>query len=116
MLLASFKGTGITWNFDVKDSKGSVIIPGKNDKLRIRIMERGGSQVLFEVSSGTPSKNGSCVLKAGEEGREKNVFRFDDKDLENLSIGSYSLVLDYFDNADSQEWKRIDTQVLFVFD
>jgi len=91
----------------IKNADGETITPGSNDLVRITI-GREGETAKLTVTSGTPTSNGSSVTKGAS-----NVLRLDGGDLD-FDPGTYTLKVDYFDNADSQEWKNVDRQVFVL--
>jgi len=109
-LVYAYKGRGVTKDFTINDSNGVAITPGANDLVRVSI-GRVGEAALFSVTSGTPTSNGSSITKGA-----LNRLRIDASDLEDIDPGTYTLFVDYFDNADAQEWKTVDRQVFVLED
>jgi hypothetical protein len=109
-LIYAYKGRGVTKDITINDGSGVVITPGTNDLVRISI-GRVGEDALFSVTSGTPTGNGSSITKGAT-----NRLRIDASDLEDMDPGTYTLFVDYFDNADAQEWKTVDRQVFVLED
>jgi hypothetical protein len=107
-LIYSYKGRGITKDIVILDSNGDTVTPGANDLVRVSI-GRVEETMLFTVTSGTVSANGSSITKGAT-----NRLRIDASDLEELDPGTYTLFVDYFDNADTQEWKTVDRQVFVL--
>jgi hypothetical protein len=68
-----------------------------------------GQATLLTVASNAPTANGSTITKGGATQR----IRFDASDL-NFDPGCYAMLIDYFDNADGQEWKNVDRQVFVL--
>ena len=106
-LVYAYKNRGITRDITIQDAAGNAITPGVNDKVRVSI-GREGETPLLTVTSGTPTANGSSVTKG-----TKNRVRLDASDL-NFAPGVYSLEVDYWDNADAQEWKVVELQTFFL--
>jgi hypothetical protein len=109
-LIYAYKGRGLTKDIVINSSGGTAITPGTNDLVRISI-GRVGEDALFSVTSGTPTSNGSSITKGA-----LNRLRIDASDLEDIDPGTYTLFVDYFDNADAQEWKTVDRQVFVLED
>jgi hypothetical protein len=106
----AYKDRGITKLLQILDADGDVITPGQNDKVRV-LIGRGGQTPLFTVTSDAATDNGSSITKGAQ-----NTLRLDASDLEEIPAGVYTLFLDYFDNADSGEWKNVDRQVFSLED
>ena len=111
-LITAYKSLGITKHLTVLDADDEAISPGSNDKLRVRIMRQGETAAL-EVTSDAATANGSSLTKNSPAG--KNTLRLDASDL-NFPAGLYTFRFDYFDNADSSEWKKISEQVFNLVD
>lgn len=101
------KNLGRTFQMTAKDSDGDAVVPGANDKLRVRILRTGQSEKL-NFTSEAPTDNGSSITKDTVNG--VNSVRLDASDL-TFPAGVYSFFFELFDNADSSEWKLIDRQV-----
>lgn len=91
----------------IQDGDGETITPGASDLVRATIL-RIGSTAVFTVTSGTPTANGSSFTK-GAANRLKIVAA----DLASIDPGTYSLLIDFYDGADSQ-WKNVDRQCLVL--
>jgi len=68
--------------------------------------------VELEVTSGTPTANGSTFSK-NTPSSGVNRLRLDASDL-SFDAGTYTLRVDYFDNADAAEWKNVDREVFVM--
>jgi hypothetical protein len=98
---------GSTRNIVIQDVDGNTITPAAADLVRATI-QREGETPKLTVVSGTPTANGSSITAGAT-----SVLRLDASDLD-FEPGVYMLILDLFDNSDSQEWKNIDRQTLFL--
>ena len=107
-LIYAFQNRGLTKDFSIDDADGNVITPGLNDKLRITI-GRLGESALLSFTSDAATANGSSVTKGAT-----NRLRLDASDLAAINPGTYTLQVDYFDNADAQEWKVVSRQVMVL--
>jgi hypothetical protein len=106
-LVLAVVGTGITRTFTIQDADGNDITPGANDLVRVTIGRQGETAKLL-ITSGTPTANGSS-LTAGAT----TTLRLDASDL-NFDPGTYSMLTEYFDNADAAEWKPVSRQTFFL--
>lgn len=107
-LVYAYRSLGITRDITITPSTVSL---GAADKLRARIQHRGRSADLFTVTSDAATANGSSFTKNYSTGVHR--LRIDASDLSAALIpdGIYTLAIEMFDNADTQEWKKIDNQV-----
>lgn len=112
-IIYAYKSRGLTKRLTIKDANGDAITPGANDKLRV-IIQRQGQNAVFSITSGTDSDNGSS-LTPNSPSNGKNTLRLDAGDL-SFPAGAYDFLFDYFDRADSSEWKNIDRQVFVLED
>jgi len=106
-LILAYKSLGRTMLIVIKDANGNAIVPGANDKVRARIGRRDGTSVLT-VDSDAATANGSSFIKGAS-----NTLRLDASDLD-FEPGTYTMFIDYFDNADAREWKNVDRQVFHL--
>ena len=113
-LIHAYRSRGLTRDITVQDAAGATIAVGTNDKIRARI-GRLGAAALFSVESGTDTANGSSFQKNFNADHE-NRLRLDAADLALLDAGVYTLYVDLFDNADSEEWKTISRQCFSLED
>ena len=118
-LIFAYKSRGLTKDLTILDGAGVAITPGSNDVLRIIIGREGeliadlsGAKLTF--TSDAPSANGSSITKGGGTDGSHRM-RLDASDL-TFPAGTYSLIFDYFDAADSSEWKNISRQVFCLED
>jgi hypothetical protein len=109
-LILAYRSRGRTINIVIQDANGDPIIPGGNDEVRARIGREGKTPELI-VDSSAATANGSSFTKATVG--NPNVLRLDASDLE-FDAGTYTMFVDYFDNADGQEWKNVDRQVFHL--
>ncbi len=106
-LVLAVRETGITRKFTIQDAVGADITPGANDLVRVTI-GRQGETAKLSVTSGTPTANESSVTKGAT-----NILRLDASDLD-FDPGVYSMLTEYFDNADAREWKFVSRQIFFL--
>lgn len=113
-LFYAYQNRGITKRIVIQDSAGSTITPGANDKIRA-IIGRDGQFVdapQLSVSSDAATANGSSFTKNSPT-NGTNTLRLDASDL-GFEPGTYTLLIDYFDNADAGEWKNVSRQVFVL--
>ena len=118
-LILAYQSRGLTKDITVLDADGDAIALGDNDLLRIVIGHPGllgvdFADAEFVVVSGTPTGNGSSITK-NSPSSGVNRLRIDASDL-TFDPGIYTLFVDLFDNADTQEWKNVDRQVFRLED
>ncbi len=119
-ILAANQIRGSTHDITITDAAGATIIPAAADKVRAiigRLSELGGTAELptgakLIVTSGSPTANGSSFSKDTPTAGI-NRLRLDAQDL-TFAPGTYTLLIDFFDNADAMEWKTVDRQVLIL--
>lgn len=102
-LVVAYRNRGLTRNITILDANKDAITPGANDRIRA-IIGREGESPQLTVVSGSPTANGSSFVMGAV-----NVLRLDASDLD-FDVGVWSLIIDYFDNADAQEWKNVSRQ------
>ena len=115
-LISADQFRGITRNITINKADGTTLTPGANDKVRAiicRLSELGGTAdnptgAKLIVTSGADTDNGSSFTKGAI-----NVLRLDAQDL-TFGPGVFTLLVDYFDNADEGEWKHVSTQVFVL--
>lgn len=113
MILAE-KSRGKTFTISPTQASGSPVAVGSNDLIRIIIGHEGRlSAAPLTLVSGTNSANGSSITVNVSEGTHR--IRLDADDLA-FDAGTYTMVVDFFDNADAEEWKTIDRQVFHLED
>ena len=71
------------------------------------IIERLGT-IALTVDSQAPTANGSSITKGAA-----NRLRLDASDL-SFSPGTYNFLVDYFDVADSNEFKNVDVETFHL--
>lgn len=118
-LITATKDLGVTRDFTILDGNGDTIVPQTNDKVRAIVGRVGrlGSNLAdakLTVTSGEDTSNGSSFTK-NSPSSGKNRLRLDASDLD-FDSGTYTLFLEYFDNADAQEWKNISCHVFVLLD
>lgn len=116
-LIYVYKNRGITKDFTITKADGTTLTPQANDKIRAIIGREGKLQsdlsgAKLTVTSGSNTTNGSSFTK-NSPSSGKNRLRLDASDLD-FEPGVYTLLIDYFDNADSQEWKTVSRQILVL--
>jgi len=117
-LFLAYQNLGITKNITITKADGTTLIPQVNDEIRAIVGKEGrlgvnNADAKLVVASNAATANGSTFTKDESDGL--NVLRLDASDL-NFEAGTYTLFLDYYDNADAQEWKTIDRQVFQLID
>lgn len=110
-LIYAYQNRGMARLITIKDGDGAVIVPGANDKIRVRIGYEGDldTDSLLTVISDAATANGSSFTK-NSPSDGVHTLRLDASDL-SFSAGVYTLAVDYYDNADASEWKNVDRQV-----
>lgn len=106
-LVLAQRERGATRNIVIQNAAGDVITPGAHDLVRVRIGRQGQPDML-SVTSGTPTPAGSSITKGAT-----NVARFDADDLD-FAPGTYTMHVEFFDNADAAEWKEVDREVFHL--
>jgi hypothetical protein len=112
-LIYAYKSRGLTKDLTILDGAGAAVEPGDNDELRISI-GREGATPLLTFTSDAATANGSSITKSGGVDGSHRM-RLDAADL-NFAAGCYTLIFDYLDNADAEEWKNISRQVFVLED
>ena len=116
-VIYAYKSRGIQKDLTVRNAAGTAIVVTANDKLRVVIGREGRLGVNFAdaelvITTDAATANGSSITK-GTAASPANRVRFDASDLA-FEPGTYTLFLDFFDNADAQEWKNVDRQVFIL--
>ena len=119
-IVAADQLRGKTVDITLKDSADAEIVVVGADVLRAmicRLTELGGTAELptghkLLVRSDTPTVNGSTFTKDTPSANTHRL-RLDAQDL-TFEHGTYTLVIDLFDDADTQEWKTVDRQVFVL--
>ena len=107
-MIPVFDSRGISWDITIRGPDNATIItPGDSDFVRA-IVKRQGRAAVLTVTSGTPTANGSSITTGAT-----NRLRLDAADLV-FGPGAYSMIVDYFDAADSSEWKTVEKQVFYL--
>lgn len=112
-----FKNLGGTRDITIKNAAGGTIVPASSDKIRAIIGREGRlgtnfANAQFLVTSDASTAAGSSFTK-NSPSSGKNRLRIDAGDLD-FAAGVYTLFIDYYDNADAQEWKNVDRQVFVL--
>ncbi len=106
-LILAYKSRGLQRDITIQDAAGATITPGSTDVVRVSIGREGETAKLI-VSSAAATANGSSIVKGAT-----NRLRLDAEDLV-FDPGTYTLFVDYFDAADSSEWKNVSRQVFVL--
>jgi len=105
-LVLGQKERGLSRTIQIFDAGGEVITPGEHDLVRVRINRQGQPDVLT-VTSGTPSANGSTVIKGSTN---MVVLVSDDLD---FAPGTYTLLVEYWDNT-SARWMEVGRECIVL--
>lgn len=105
-LIRAQQNRTITRDITILDGDGATITPNAADKVRA-IIKRDGQATRLTVASDVPTSNGSTFAKGAA-----NRLRLDADDLD-FPAGTYTLLVDYYDNADST-WKHVSKQVFVL--
>lgn len=106
----AYKDRGIVHDIILKDAIDNAIDLAAGDKLRA-IIKRLGQTALLTVTSDAPTANGSSFTIDGGDDANEHRLRLDASDL-TFSPGVYTLLIDYYDDDDADEWKSAER---FVF-
>ena len=115
-LIYGYQHRGFTLGLVIRNASEEVVTPGANDRVRVIIgreeeISAVGEVVTgekFVVVSGTPTAAGSRITLGAS-----NQLRIDASDL-GFEPGTWTLYVDYFDNADAAEWKNVERQVFHL--
>ena len=107
-LILAQQSRGCVRDITIQDTDGETITPGANDKIRA-IITRLGETAQLTVTSDAATANGSSFTKGAT-----NRLRLDASDLALIEPGTYSLLVDYFDRADSSEWKTVERECIVI--
>lgn len=108
-LVLAYQSRRLVCDFTLKDADGNDISVGASDKIRAIITHEGETAKLT-VESGTNTANGSSFQK-NTPSTNSHRLTLDADDLA-FPIGTYSLYIDYFDNADGSEYKTAERHIL----
>ncbi len=108
-LIYAYQDRGLTRDIVIRDADEAAITPGSNDNLRA-IIGRLGDVAKLTVTGGTVTPNGSRFDKNFPTDGT-NRLRLDASDLAAIEPGTYTLSIDFFDNADAAEWKTVERQI-----
>jgi len=111
-LILAYQNRGLTRDITIRDANEVTITLGANDNVRA-IIGREGETPQLTITGGTATVNGSSFTP-NSPSSGKNRLRLDASDLALISPGTYTLFIDFFDNADAQEWKNVDRQVFVL--
>ncbi len=111
---------GSTHDITIKDSADATIVPAAADEVRVvicRLSELGGTAAVptgakLIVTSEAATANGSSFTKDGG-GVGINRLRLDAQDL-TWEPGTYTMLVDFFDDSDAEEWKTVDRQIFIL--
>ena len=107
-LILAYKSRGITREITILDAAGATITPGANDVIKAIVLRLGETPKLT-VTSAAPTSNGSSFTKGAT-----CTLRLDNADLSTIDPGTYTLEIQLVDNADAQEPKVVQRQVLVL--
>lgn len=105
---------GVSKSIVILDGNGDALVSGANDVIRVRIGREGTidtAPILTVSSDGATAAGSSFTKNSPSDGT--NLLRLDATDLD-FSPGTYTLAVDYFDNADASEWKNVSRQVFVL--
>ncbi len=114
--IQAYKGLGITKDILIKNASGANISPQTNDIIRAIIGREGSlhSAPELQISSDADTDSGSYFRK-NYPSAGVNRLRLDASDLD-FPAGIYTLAIEYFDRADSSEWKSVSREVFNLQD
>lgn len=109
---------GITKDITILDVNGDAIVPYTADAVRAVIgleldIQPDLSGAKLVVTSTAPTANGSTFRK-NTPSTGKNRLRLDASDLQ-FDPGVYSLMIDFMDSGDKNDWKTCE-RVVFVLE
>jgi len=99
----AYRGKGFTRDIVILNAAGVAITPGAPDIVRVTI-GRDNQTPELTVTSAAYTANGSYIAKGAT-----SRLRIDALDLD-FAPGVYTFQVDYYDNADAQEWKMVSKQ------
>ncbi len=105
-LIYAYQDRGLEKDIQILDQDDAVIEPVEEDVVRVQIVQLG--ELLLEVSSETPTVQGSSIVKGSQ-----NRLHLVSADLAAIEPGTYSLVVDLYDAA-AEAWKTVDRQVMHL--
>jgi hypothetical protein len=111
-LIIAQQSLGITYDFVVRNVANDAITVGGNDSLRVTIEREGDTSPKFQLTGFVANGNGSQISR-NTPSTGTNRVRIDADDL-TFELGLFSLLVDFFDNEDAQEWKRVDRQTFLL--
>jgi hypothetical protein len=111
-LILAHKKRKLIRDITIKDADGATVNPGANDTVRIKI-GRVNATPLLDISSASDTANGSKVTK-NSPSTGKNRLEIDQRDMDTLNPGVYTLEVSLVDNADAQAIKHVDRQIIVV--
>jgi len=106
-LVLACKNRGLQRDLVIYDDDDAVITPTVSDILRVIILREGDTPKLT-ITSSAATANGSSLTKGAT-----NRLRIDASDMD-FDPGIYTFLFDYFDFADSSEWKCVDRHTFVV--
>jgi len=108
-------------DFVINDADGTIRIPGASDRIRVIIGHESKlkddtdlSDAELLVVDNAPTSNGTTFTK-GTAPLGKNRLRLDASDLV-FPAGVYTLIFDFFNSADGNEWTNVERQVFVLED
>lgn len=112
-LILAQQDRGITWDVGINDTDGNPITVADDDKLRA-IITRIGKTAELTVTSDAATAAGSSFTPNAATNTHR--LRLDATDLGGIEPGVYTLIIDFLDDADAEEWKNVDRQVISIED
>lgn len=111
-LFYAYKSRGLTRDIRITGGPDGYITPQSGDVLRAIIQQNGVT--FLTITSASATANGSVfTISGGAGGGSNNRLRIDAQDL-TFAAGIYTLVVDYFDHQDADEWKHVDSQIFVL--
>jgi len=106
-LIYVYQGRNIEKDITLVDANGDTITPDAGNIIRA-IIGRIGEAAKLIVTSSAATANGSSFTKGAA-----NRLKLTAADLSAIDPGTYSLMIDLWDSADSA-WKEVDRQVIHI--
>jgi hypothetical protein len=99
--IQAYQNRGSTHNITILNVDGDAVTPSSDDKVRVAIGREGQVPELLVTTDGATA-HGSTLTRGAV-----NVLRLD-------ACGVYTMVVEYYDYADAQEWKIVDKHVFVL--
>jgi len=111
-LIFGYQNRNLTKDIVIQNAAGATVEPGSSDVIRVVIGREGQTPVL-SISSEANSANGSSFQK-NTPSTGTNRLRITAADMQAIDPGVYSLLVDFKDAGDGNEWKNVSRQVFAV--